>query len=35
MTPPPTETKDYPVCSRTVQDSCVNRGEARKMRKPG
>lgn len=32
MTPPPTETKDYPVCSRTVQDSCVNPGEARTMR---
>lgn len=34
MTPPPTETKAYPVCSRTVQDSCVNPGEARKARKP-
>jgi hypothetical protein len=32
MTPPPTETKDYPVCSRTVQDSCINPGEARKAR---
>lgn len=30
MTPPPTEAKDYPLCSRTVQDSCVNPGEARK-----
>ena len=35
MTPPPTEAKDYPVCSRTVQDSCINRGQARAMRKPG
>ncbi|MBJ7378915.1 MAG: Fe-S oxidoreductase, partial [Sphingobium sp.] len=33
MTPPPTEAKDYPRCSRTVQDSCVNPGEAGKMRK--
>lgn len=33
MTPPPTEAKDYPVCTRTVQDSCVNRGEAPKGRK--
>ena len=33
MTPPPAEAKDYPVCSRTVQDSCINPGEARKMRK--
>ncbi|SEJ55714.1 hypothetical protein SAMN05518849_108159 [Sphingobium sp. AP50] len=34
MTPPPTEAKDYPRCSRTVQDSCVNPGEAGKARKP-
>lgn len=34
MTPPPTEKKDYPLCSRTVQDSCINPSEARKsMRK--
>lgn len=33
MTPPPAEAKDYPVCSKTVQDSCINRGEARKMRR--
>ncbi|SCW84604.1 hypothetical protein SAMN02927924_03313 [Sphingobium faniae] len=33
MTPPPTEAKDYPVCSKTVQDSCINPGEARKARK--
>lgn len=32
MTPPPTETKQYPVCSRTVQDSCVNPGEGRRGR---
>lgn len=30
MTPPPTEAKEYPLCSRTVQDSCINPGEARK-----
>ena len=30
MTPPPTEAKDYPLCSRTVQDSCINPGEAKK-----
>ncbi|UZW56465.1 Fe-S oxidoreductase [Sphingobium sp. JS3065] len=30
MTPPPTEQKEYPLCSKTVQDSCINRGEARK-----
>jgi hypothetical protein len=33
MTPAPTEAKDYPTCTRTVQDSCVNRGEAPKARK--
>lgn len=33
MTPAPTEAKDYPTCTRTVQDSCVNRGEAPKSRK--
>lgn len=33
MTPPPAGGKDYPVCSRTVQDSCINPGEARKTRK--
>lgn len=34
MTPPPTEKKDYPLCSRTVQDSCINPGEApRSMRR--
>ncbi|MEC3949663.1 Fe-S oxidoreductase [Sphingobium sp. HWE2-09] len=33
VTPPPTEAKDYPLCSRTVQDSCVNRGEAKMRRK--
>jgi hypothetical protein len=30
MTPPPTEAKEYPKCSKTVQDSCVNPGEAKK-----
>ncbi|MCI4589338.1 hypothetical protein MOK15_04410 [Sphingobium sp. BYY-5] len=30
MTPPPTEAKDYPVCSKAVQDSCINPGDARK-----
>lgn len=33
MTPPPAEAKDYPVCSKTVQDSCVNAADARKARK--
>ncbi|MBH1991807.1 MAG: Fe-S oxidoreductase [Sphingomonadaceae bacterium] len=32
-TPPPAEAKDYPVCSKTVQDSCINRSEARKGRR--
>lgn len=27
VTPPPTEAKDYPVCSKSVQDSCINPGE--------
>jgi hypothetical protein len=33
MTPPPGEAKEYPKCSKTVQDSCINPGEAK--RKPG
>lgn len=35
MTPPPPASamKDYPLCSRSVQDSCINPGEARKMKK--
>ncbi|HKT76132.1 MAG TPA: Fe-S oxidoreductase [Sphingobium sp.] len=33
MTPPPAEAKHYPLCSRTVQDSCINPGEAGGMRK--
>lgn len=33
MTPPPTEQKEYPLCSRTVQDSCINPGEAKGVRK--
>lgn len=32
MTPPPTEAKDYPLCSKTVQDSCMNPGEARRAK---
>ncbi|EQB30198.1 hypothetical protein [Sphingobium ummariense] len=35
MTPPPTEMKDYPLCSRTVQDSCINPSEARKVKRRG
>jgi len=30
MTPPPTGQKDYPLCSKTVQDSCINPSEAPK-----
>lgn len=33
MTPPPAAAKDYPLCSRTVQDSCINPGEARAAKK--
>lgn len=33
MTAPPTAPKDYPVCSRTITDSCINPGDARKSRK--
>ncbi|KFG90114.1 putative Fe-S oxidoreductase precursor [Sphingobium herbicidovorans NBRC 16415] len=33
MTPPPAATKDYPLCSRTVQDSCINPGEARRAKR--
>lgn len=32
MTPAPTEAKDYPLCSKTVQDSCMNPGEAKRSR---
>ncbi|WP_336964287.1 Fe-S oxidoreductase [Sphingobium aquiterrae] len=33
-TPPPEARADYPLCSRTVQDSCINPGEAKgKMRR--
>lgn len=28
-TPPPAAQADYPVCSKTVQDSCINPGEAK------
>jgi hypothetical protein len=27
--PPPSAAKDYPVCSKSVQDSCVNPSEAK------
>lgn len=33
MTAPPPPPKDYPVCTKTITDSCVNRGEAKKARK--
>jgi hypothetical protein len=33
MTPPPAEAKDYPVCSKTVQDSCINPGEAHRAKR--
>ncbi len=32
-TPAPEAKTDYPVCSKTVQDSCINRGEAHKGKK--
>ncbi len=32
-TPPPAPRTDYPVCSRTVQDSCINPGDARKAKR--
>lgn len=32
MTPPPAARADYPVCSKTVQDSCINPREAGKAR---
>lgn len=32
-TPPPAPRTDYPLCSRTVQDSCINPGEAKRTRK--
>lgn len=35
MTPPPAGGKNYPLCSRTVQDSCVNPGEAGKRLERG
>ena len=33
MTPPPAGGKDYPLCSRAVQDSCINPGEASRSKK--
>lgn len=32
-TPPPAPRTDYPLCSRTVQDSCINPGEARRSKR--
>ncbi len=29
MTAPPAPPKDYPVCTKTITDSCVNRSEAK------
>lgn len=31
--PPPAPRTDYPVCSKTVQDSCINPSEARKAKR--
>lgn len=33
MTPPPEPKKDYPLCSKTIQDSCMNPGEAPRNKK--
>jgi len=33
MTAPPATPKNYPKCSKTITDSCINPGEARKMRR--
>ncbi|MCE7797038.1 Fe-S oxidoreductase [Sphingobium sufflavum] len=33
LTAPPAAPKDYPVCTKTITDSCVNRSEAGKARK--
>jgi hypothetical protein len=35
VTPPPATPQDYPKCSKTVQDSCINPGEAKRSKKPG
>lgn len=37
FTPPPASAmnKDYPLCSRTIQDSCINPGEARRSARSG
>ena len=32
-TPPPAPRTDYPLCSRTVQDSCINPGEAKRSKR--
>jgi hypothetical protein len=31
--PAPTDAKDYPLCSKAVQDSCINPGEAKAMKR--
>lgn len=33
MTAPPAAPKDYPVCTKTITDSCVNRGEKARTRR--
>jgi hypothetical protein len=33
VTPPPAEAKDYPLCSKAVQDSCINPSEAKRAKK--
>jgi hypothetical protein len=33
MTPPPATPKEYPVCTRTITDSCINPGEGPAARK--
>lgn len=35
MTAPPPPQKDYPVCTRTIRDQCINPGEARGARRSG
>lgn len=33
VTPPPEAKADYPLCTRTLQDSCVNPSEAKRAKK--
>lgn len=37
LTPPPADSmsKEYPVCSKTVTDGCINPADARKNKRPG